>query len=113
MLICRDFSFDAAHHLVAYQGKCERVHGHTYKLRVCVEEPVGADGLAFDFVRLKAIVNGRVIDILDHTDLNGLFPQPSCELVAVWIWDALKADLHLAEIRLWETPESFVVYRGV
>jgi len=34
MLICKEFTFDSAHHLVAYKGKCENVHGHTYKLRV-------------------------------------------------------------------------------
>lgn len=112
MLICREFSFDAAHHLTAYKGKCEHVHGHTYRLRVCIDEKVKKDGLAFDFVELKRIVNERIIDKLDHTDLNLLFEQPSCELMAVWIWDTLKPDLNLYEIRLWESPGSFVIYRG-
>jgi 6-pyruvoyl-tetrahydropterin synthase len=44
--------------------------------------------------------------------LNDRFKQPSCENIAVWIWDELKADLNLGEIWLWESPGSFVVYRG-
>lgn len=112
MLICREFTFDAAHHLTEYKGKCENVHGHTYKLRVCIEEKIKSDGLAFDFVNLKAIVNEKVIDLLDHTDLNNRFKQPSCENIAVWIWDQLKGDMNMSEIWLWESPSSFVIYKG-
>ena len=112
MLICREFTFDAAHHLTAYQGKCENVHGHTYRLRVCVEEAIKEDGLALDFVELKAIVNTTVIDLLDHSDLNERFEQPSCENIAVWIWEQLQPELNMAEVWLWESPGSFVVYKG-
>ncbi|MCD6102754.1 MAG: 6-carboxytetrahydropterin synthase, partial [Thermotogaceae bacterium] len=34
MLISKEFTFDAAHRLMKYKGKCENLHGHTYKLRV-------------------------------------------------------------------------------
>jgi 6-pyruvoyltetrahydropterin/6-carboxytetrahydropterin synthase len=112
MLVCREFTFDAAHRLTEYKGKCERLHGHTYRLRVCIEEPVGENGLAFDFTDLKRIVNERVIDILDHSDLNAVFDQPSAENIALWIWGQLADELSMAEIVLWESPDSFVVYRG-
>jgi 6-pyruvoyltetrahydropterin/6-carboxytetrahydropterin synthase len=112
MLICREFTFDAAHHLTEYKGKCENVHGHTYRLRVCVEEPVKDNGLALDFVELKRIVNETIINVLDHEDLNKHFDQPSCENVLLWIWNTLKDELNLAEIRLWESPDTFAVYRG-
>lgn len=112
MLVCREFSFDAAHHLTAYKGKCENVHGHTYKLRVCIKEDIKDNGLAFDFVELKKIINEKIIDPLDHTDLNDRFEQPSCENMAVWIWGRLKGVLNVAEVTLWESPDTFVVYRG-
>jgi len=112
MLICKEFTFDSAHHLVAYKGKCENVHGHTYKLRVCVEEDVKEDGLGIDFTILKKIVNEKVIEVLDHNDLNNILDQPSCELIAIWIWDVLKQDLNMTEIWLWESPGSYVVYKG-
>ena len=35
MIIIKEFDFDAAHYLPAYNGKCEHLHGHTYKLVVC------------------------------------------------------------------------------
>ena len=37
MRLRRDFTFDAAHKLVEYHGKCERLHGHTYRLGVTLE----------------------------------------------------------------------------
>lgn len=112
MQICREFTFDAAHHLTEYKGKCENVHGHTYRLRVCIEEDVKESGLAFDFVELKRIVRERVIDVLDHSDLNSRFEQPSCENIVCWIWETLSGDLNTAEIWLWESPDTFVIYRG-
>jgi 6-pyruvoyltetrahydropterin/6-carboxytetrahydropterin synthase len=112
MQVCREFTFDAAHHLTEYKGKCENVHGHTYRLRVCVEEPVKEDGLALDFVEMKKVINEKVIDVLDHQDLNNHFDQPSCENIVIWIWNVLIKELQLAEIWLWESPDTFVVYRG-
>jgi len=53
-----------------------------------------------------------VIEVLDHNDLNNILDQPSCELIAIWIWDVLKQDLNMTEIWLWESPGSYVVYKG-
>ncbi|MBQ6981656.1 MAG: 6-carboxytetrahydropterin synthase, partial [Synergistaceae bacterium] len=49
MLLCKDFTFDAAHNLVDYHGKCERLHGHTYRLRVVLEGEPDAEGMIMDF----------------------------------------------------------------
>jgi len=46
--------FDAAHFLRGYQGKCEALHGHRYKVVVTVKSNVLNDiGLAYDFTVLK------------------------------------------------------------
>lgn len=37
MIVLKEFEFDAAHYLPEYNGKCERLHGHTYKLVVKVQ----------------------------------------------------------------------------
>lgn len=111
MRVTRAFHFDAAHRLRDYGGKCERLHGHTWGLRVTVEAPVGSGGLAFDFAVLDRIVRERVIAALDHEDLNEILPQPSSENLAIWVWDRLR-DLPLWEIRVYESPASFVTYRG-
>ena len=111
MLVSRIFTFDSAHQLREYRGKCENLHGHTYRLQVTLDCPVGADGLAFDFVRLKEEVQGKVLDRLDHVFLNEIIPQPTAEHIAIWIWKELAA-LPLAEITVGETPTCFVTYRG-
>jgi len=112
MLISREFSFSAAHNLPSYKGKCEKLHGHTYRVRVTVKGEIGEDGLAFDFVELKEIVESKVISILDHSYLNEIIPVASCENIALWIWQKLKDVLTLYEVRVWESDDTFVSLRG-
>lgn len=111
MRVSREFRFEAAHRLENYGGKCEALHGHTWRIRVTVEGPVGDDGLAFDFVRLEQEVRERVLSVVDHVYLNDHIRPPSAENVALWAWDRL-SHLPLVEIRVWETPECAVTYDG-
>ncbi len=111
MLVTKEFRFDAAHNLVHYKGKCERLHGHSYRLQITVSGSVGKDGLVMDFEDLHRVVKERVLSRLDHSYLNDLLPQSSAENIAVWIWEQLQ-DLSLHEVKLYETPTSFVTYRG-
>ena len=90
MLLCKDFTFDAAHNLVDYHGKCERLHGHTYRLRVVLEGEPDAEGMIMDFLELKAIVKERVLSQLDHSYINDIITQPSAENIALWIWGELE-----------------------
>jgi len=111
MLVTKEFVFDAAHYLPHYHGKCERLHGHTWKMHVTVKGKLGPEGMAFDFVQLKDIVMQRVIRRLDHQCVNDLVPNPSAEHVALWAWHQLR-DLPLHEIVVWETSTSFVMMRA-
>lgn len=120
MRVTRIFSFSAAHHLTDYHGACERPHGHTYKVAVTVEGPIKSDGLVLDFVDLKRVVNEKIIDILDHTDLNNIFKNPSAELIVIWIWNQLKdidvmtgTQVKLRAIQLWEGENTSVLYEGI
>ena len=90
MLLSKDFTFDAAHNLVNYHGKCERLHGHTYRLRVVVEGTPDAEGMIIDFIELKDIVKERILSRLDHSYINDIIPQPSAENIALWIWGVLE-----------------------
>jgi 6-pyruvoyltetrahydropterin/6-carboxytetrahydropterin synthase len=150
MFVTREFTFDSAHFLTDYYGKCERLHGHTYKLHVTLEGKVQSNGMIIDFVILKRVVKKHVLDHLDHHLLNDIMENPSSERLIVWIWDQLKdlqkllkdelndpnlgreiqamfkiADqksklgnlefdngLKLSELKLWETPSTWVTYRG-
>lgn len=89
MLVGKEFTFDSAHFLPKYYGKCERMHGHTYTLRVTVDGKLGENGLVIDFVVLKRIVKKQVLDKLDHRVINDVIEISSCENTVKWIWDQL------------------------
>lgn len=116
MLLCKDFKFDAAHNLINYHGKCEKLHGHTYKLRVILEGQPDSEGMIMDFVELSGLVKEKIISRLDHSYLNDLISQPSAENIALWVWSELEKFLtrdncKLYEIHIWETADSRVIMR--
>ena len=82
--------FAAAHFLRDYNGKCENLHGHNYKVYVHVRgEKLNEGGMLLDFSLLKAVLR-EVIGKLDHTNLNDLeyFDQnPSAERIATYIYE--------------------------
>lgn len=143
--LTREFTFDAAHFLTKYHGKCEHLHGHTYRLWVTIAGEIQDNGMLLDHGFLKKIVKERVIDRFDHRCLNDFFENPTAELIAKDIWDTLvdlpellKAEaadpnmpeelkrlfkeegyqkeinekVRLVEVKLAETQNTFVVYRG-
>ena len=66
--------FAAAHQLREFQGGCERLHGHNWKVEVFVQgEDLGKDGLLVDFKEIKTETN-RILDELDHRFLNDMEP---------------------------------------
>jgi len=117
LLVSKEFTFDAAHRLMKYRGKCENLHGHTYKLRVTVKGKPDDEGIVIDFLCLKKVVEENVVAYLDHSYLNDILEQPTAENLARWIWEQLVDPLHsnnysLYEVIVWESASSFVTYRG-
>ncbi len=118
VLVSKEFTFDSAHHLHNYQGKCTNLHGHTYKLQVIMRGKVDHRGITIDFNDIKRITKERVIDRLDHQYLNEVLPlmNTSAENMVVWIYEEIHSALlddklypmiRIEEIRLWETPTSY------
>jgi 6-pyruvoyltetrahydropterin/6-carboxytetrahydropterin synthase len=113
-------SFDAAHYLRGYKGKCESVHGHRFKVVVSVSATKLDDiGLAYDFTDLKKHL-GDILGRLDHTCLNDVPPfdkkNPSSENIAAIIYDELKGKLKgspvkMETVEVWETPFQGIQYR--
>ena len=70
--ITKQFTFETAHALYGYDGKCKNIHGHSYKLDVTViGEPISDTnhvkcGMVIDFGDLKQIVKKEVVDVWDH-----------------------------------------------
>ena len=107
--VTRSFTFEAAHQLPWHPGKCQRLHGHSYRLEVTVEGPLTHQGIVVDFADIKDVVEREVVARYDHTYLNDVFDNPTAELIAQEIWKTLEAAaLPVSHLRLWETPDSWV-----
>ncbi len=112
--------FDAAHALRGYQGKCENLHGHRFKVAATIHAgKLNNIGLAYDFTVLKKQLNG-IIGRFDHTSLNETPPfdkmNPSSENIARTIYEQMKARLagepvSLVKVEVWESPTSRAEYR--
>ena len=111
--------FAAAHQLRGYKGRCEKLHGHNWKVQVYVlAERLNELDLAIDFHELKRLAE-EVISPLDHSFLNDIFPftekNPSSENIAKWIYDSLKkrfseSDVDLAAVSVWESETASATY---
>ena len=111
--------FDAAHYLRDYQGKCESLHGHRYKVVAKVKaSQVDEVGLAYDFTVLKHHL-ADILSRFDHTCLNDVPPfdkvNPSSENIASTIYNELGPKLSgdpvlLSCVEVWESPDSWVAY---
>lgn len=131
------FRFEAAHAIYGYPGACANIHGHSYKLHVCVagmqakEDFIGGTGIVVDFKDLKKLVQESVISRLDHklilsreflkhtgmTPREGLFvfeSEPTAENLLIYIRDnidkSLPDDINLISLTLWETRDSYAVW---
>jgi 6-pyruvoyltetrahydropterin/6-carboxytetrahydropterin synthase len=111
--------FSSAHQLRGYGGKCEKLHGHNWKVQVHVmTEKLNDIDIAIDFHELKEIAD-EVVAPLDHGFLNDIFPftekNPSSENIAKWIYDSLKKKLndgnvHLSAVTVWESETTSATY---
>lgn len=109
--VTKEFTFAAAHMVTAGTGTREHMHGHNYRLRVTVTGPLQQNDMVMDFDELGQIVRHEIIVLLDHTNLNDRFEQPTCERIAQWIFQTLKPKLpQLTSVKLFETDISSATY---
>ena len=112
--------FDAAHALRGYQGRCEKTHGHRFRV-VAHFTARGLDniGLGCDFTVLKKALN-EALASFDHANLNETPPfdavNPSSENLAATIYKlvqeaAVALPAKLQAIEVWESPDAGVEYR--
>ena len=112
-------TFSAAHQLKGYMGKCERLHGHNWKVQVyAIAEKLNEIDIAIDFHELKRLAN-EVVSTLDHTVLNEIFPftekNPSSENIAKWVYDSLRKKVEdkavqLSAVTVWESDNASATY---
>jgi 6-pyruvoyltetrahydropterin/6-carboxytetrahydropterin synthase len=131
--LTRRETFCAAHRLHSQElsdeenrnifGKCnyDNGHGHNYVIEVTVRGRINPQtGMLINLVELKEIILRRICDVVDHRNLNLDIPEfmhlnPTAENMAVvfwkWLAEELSQDL-LYEIKLYETGNNWVVYKG-
>lgn len=95
----------AAHQLKDLAGPCERLHGHNWKIEVCVKgDTLEKNGLLIDFKALKQATE-QVLQELDHHFLNELAPfqdrSPSSENIAQHVFGSLARHLNGDHVKVW------------
>ena len=131
--VYRKAHFNAAHRLYNSEwsdarnanvfGKCSNpnYHGHNYELEVGVTGNINPEtGFVMDMKVLKDLIKQEVEERMDHKNLNEEVSEfatlnPTAENIAVVIWNNLRKHIQddlVLEIKLYETPRNFVVYRG-
>ncbi|HBZ09983.1 MAG TPA: 6-carboxytetrahydropterin synthase QueD [Bacillus bacterium] len=123
VLVSKEFTFDAAHHLHCYEGKCKNLHGHTYKVIFGISGFVDEIGLVIDFGDIKEIWKEEIEIYLDHRYINETLPNmnTTAENMVVWIYEKMKESLsnrpeknngvQVEFVRLYETPTSYAETR--
>lgn len=121
VLVSKEFTFDASHHLHAYEGKCKNLHGHTYKAVFGISGFTNEIGLVIDFGDIKKIWKEEIEIYLDHRYLNETLPKmnTTAENMVVWIYEKMnhaltkqqKKGTRLEFVRLFETPTSYAEAR--
>lgn len=111
--------FAAAHQLRDFEGKCEKLHGHNWKIEVYVRgDKLGKDGVLLDFRLIKRGAE-KALGELDHKFLNELEPfrakNPSSENIARHIFESLRKALDNENVRVsrvtaWESDTTCATY---
>ena len=111
--------FSAAHRLREYQGKCEALHGHNWKVDILVSSSkLNKIGIVADFKDLKTILN-KVLEELDHAYLNDIpyfrKHNPTSENIAKYIFTRLKPQtdklkVKLSRVTVWESDSANASY---
>jgi 6-pyruvoyltetrahydropterin/6-carboxytetrahydropterin synthase len=109
-------SFAAAHFLSHYQGKCERLHGHNYRVRAWAKgDSLDSGGMLLDFGQLKDALRAA-LEELDHSLLNDndyFHGDPSAERIAEYVFRRVKERLPsapLQAVEVFETDSSMARY---
>jgi len=112
-------NFSAAHQLKNFKGACENLHGHNWKIEVCVaSDTLNEAGVVVDFRVLKKHMNA-IVASLDHKFLNDLDPfkdqNPSSENIARYVSEQMTLALNGSQIKVsrvtaWESETSCATY---
>lgn len=117
--VCTELRFAAAHAIRGHLGGCQNLHGHNYRVRVCVRsETLDSLGMVVDFADLKEITR-QVVGRFDHRLINEVPPfdeqNTTAELLAAHVFREVAARLGdprltLARVEVWENESNCAVF---
>jgi 6-pyruvoyltetrahydropterin/6-carboxytetrahydropterin synthase len=113
-LIIEDY-ISCAHQLLNYNGPCENLHGHNWKIQIVVSgKDLDKSGLLIDFKDLKKILNEELLKY-DHKFLNDAIKEnPTSENFAKLLYENLKKkmpnNVKLTKVYIWESNDAGVSY---
>jgi 6-pyruvoyltetrahydropterin/6-carboxytetrahydropterin synthase len=102
-------TFSSAHFLENYKGKCEHMHGHTFRIEVYFNvKKLDKAGIGIDFTELKAYVKSI---LPDHKVLNEAFDfSPSAENLSRYFYQTIKEKYNVSKVFIWESENAGAVY---
>ena len=126
-------SFDSAHFLARYNGKCRNIHGHRWRVVIEIAGENLDDGMVVDFTDIKAALKA-LTDNLDHSlvmEKDTLKPQtyeclvdegfrimimdfrPTAENFAKYFFDEIKnKGFNIRAAEVYETPNNCARYEA-
>ena len=110
--IFKTYRFEAAHFLPFLPDghKCKRLHGHSYKVTVCVQGDLNEDHMVIEFEEIDKVVK-PIIEELDHTNLNEKFDATSSEYIARALFNLIKPAIEgLTSVEVSETDKTGARY---
>ena len=126
-------SFDSAHFLARYNGKCRNIHGHRWRVVIEIAGENLDDGMVVDFTDIKAALKA-LTDNLDHSlvmEKDTLKPQtyeclvdegfrimimdfrPTAENFAKYFFDEItNKGFNIRAAEVYETPNNCARYEA-
>ena len=118
-LVSKSMTFDAAHFLPNYPGKCAEIHGHRWKVILTLSvEKKSENGISIDFGILKSMLTDWT-NGYDHTLLNKTITKPTAENLLLDLREfvlecltVLRSNDKIHSLTLYETPTSWITLKG-
>lgn len=93
-------------------GPCFRPHGHHYKVQVTLSGAVDKlSGLIVNRDKLSEILQRKIVQPFDGTDLNKHFKNTACEALAIEFFEILKGEFpdgaRLVRVAIQETRKNY------
>jgi 6-pyruvoyltetrahydropterin/6-carboxytetrahydropterin synthase len=130
--VTKEIRFCYGHRLLEYEGKCRHLHGHNGRAVITLQaDKLDALGMVVDFSTIKRVVSAWIDANLDHRMIlhrnDPVLPHlqeqnepvflmeanPTAENIAKLIFDFVAGQgFPVVEVKLWETDDSFAVYRS-